>query len=64
MRKHHLQHTVRFGATCQSGRTGGSLRGEHLTFQAKEFLAMPPEDRCEKCAKSKLFLFLQRQANK
>lgn len=64
MRKDHLLHTVRFGPTCQSGRSGGGLRGEHLTVPAAQFLALSPEHRCEKCAKSKLFLFLQRQANK
>ena len=64
MRKDHLLHTVRFGPTCQSGRSGGNLRGEHLTVPAAQFLALSPEHRCEKCAKSKLFLFLQRQANK
>lgn len=64
MRKDHLTHTVRGGPTCQSGRSGGSLRGEHLTIPAREFLALAPELRCERCASSKLFDFLQRQAAK
>ena len=64
MRKDHLTHTVRGGPTCKSGRSGGSLRGEHLTIPAREFLALAPELRCERCASSKLFAFLQRQAAK
>jgi hypothetical protein len=63
-RKDHLQHTVRGGPTCQSGRSGGSLRGEHITLPASEFLALAPEFRCNRCASSKLFAFLQRQAAK
>lgn len=64
MRKDHLTHTVRGGPTCQSGRSGGSLRGEHMTIPAREFLALAPELRCERCASSKLFAFLQRLAAK
>jgi hypothetical protein len=64
MRKDHLTHTVRGGPTCQSGRSGGSLRGEHLTVPAAEFLALAPEQRCTRCTSSKLFAFLQRQAAK
>jgi hypothetical protein len=64
MRKDHLQHTVHYGPTCKSGRSGGSLRGEHFTVPAAEFLALPSEQRCERCASSKLFAFLQRQAAK
>jgi hypothetical protein len=64
MRKNHLRHTVHFGPTCQSGRSGGALRGEHFTYPAAQFLAMQPELRCERCASSKLFAFLQRQAAK
>jgi len=63
-RKEHLQHTVHYGPTCKSGRSGGSLRGEHITLPAAEFLALAPELRCERCASSKLFAFLQRQAAK
>ena len=63
-RKEHLKHTVHGGPTCQSGRSGGSLRGEHLTLPASEFLALAPEFRCVRCASSKLFAFLQRQATK
>jgi hypothetical protein len=63
-RKDHLQHTVRGGPTCKTGRSGGSLRGEHLTLPASEFLALAPEFRCNRCASSKLFAFLQRQAAK
>lgn len=62
--KHHLQDTVKYGPTCQSGRSGGSLRGEHFTFRFVEFLATPAEQRCDRCASSKLFSFLQRQAAK
>ena len=61
-RKDHLSHTVKFGPACKGGREGGSLRGEHLTLPAAQFLALPPELRCERCASSKLFSFLQRQA--
>lgn len=64
MRKDHLTHTVRGGPTCQSGRSGGSLHGEHLTIPAAQFLALDPELRCTRCASSKLFAFLQRQAAK
>lgn len=64
MRKDHLTHTVRGGPTCQSGRSGGSLRGEHFTLPAAQFLALDPELRCARCASSKLFAFLQRQAAK
>lgn len=63
-RKDHLQHTVSGGPTCQRGRSGGSLRGEHLTSPFEEFVALAPELRCSRCASSKLFAFLQRQAAK
>lgn len=63
-RKDHLKHTVRGGPTCQSGRSGGSLRGEHLSFPFAEFVAAPLEVQCERCRSSKLFAFLQRQAAK
>ena len=61
-RKDHLLHTVKFGPTCQSGRSGAALRGEHFTLPANEFLALDPQFRCIKCVNSKLFAFLQRQA--
>jgi hypothetical protein len=64
MRKAHLQHTVHYGPTCQSGRSGGSLRGEHITEKFSEFAKEPAEQRCTRCANSKLFAFLQRQAAK
>jgi hypothetical protein len=63
-RKDHLQHTVHGGPTCKSGRSGGSLRGEHITLPAGEFLALAADLRCERCASSKLFAFLQSQAAK
>jgi hypothetical protein len=63
MRKDHLQHTVKFGPTCKGGRFGAGLVGrEHFTVPAAQFLALAPELRCERCASSKLFAFLQRQA--
>ena len=63
-RKTHLLHTVRFGPTCQSGRSGGQLRGEHITVKFSEFAAEREDLRCDRCAGSKLFGFLQRQAAK
>lgn len=63
-RKDHLKHTVNGGPTCQRGRIGGNLRGEHLTAPFEEFIALAPELRCSRCANSKLFAFLQRQAAK
>jgi len=62
MHKYHLRHTVHFGPTCQSGRSGGSLRGEHLTYDVSKFLTIEPEFQCQKCANSKLFAFLKRKA--
>lgn len=50
------------GPTCQRGRVGGALRGEHFTFGIKEFIATPPELRCARCANSMLFAFLKRKA--
>lgn len=65
VRKDHLQHTVKYGPTCKGGRFGASLRGaEHITLPARQFLALAPELRCERCVNSKLFAFLQRQAQK
>lgn len=61
-RKTHLKHTVTGGPTCQRGRSGGQLRGEHLTFAFAEFSAERLDLRCERCANSKLFAFLQRCA--
>lgn len=63
-RKEHLKHTVNGGPTCQRGRSGGSLRGEHLTSPFAEFIAAPLEAQCERCRTSTLFNFLQRQAIK
>lgn len=63
-RKVHLQHTVHYGPTCKSGRSGGQLRGEHITEKFSEFSQEPIEYRCERCASSKLFAFLTRQASK
>lgn len=60
-RKIHLQHTVHRGPTCQTGRTGGALRGEHLTVVFTEFAQSP--DRCTRCQASKLFAFLERRAH-
>lgn len=62
MRKNHLQHTVHNGPTCQRGRSGGSLRGEHFTYPHAEFVATSAEHRCARCASSKLFAFLERKA--
>lgn len=61
-RKTHLQHTKHNGPTCQSGRIGGSLRGEHITVKFAEFVATASAVRCERCASNKLFAFLQRKA--
>ena len=61
MRKTHLQHTVHAGPTCQTGRSGGSLRGEHITAKYAEFVAYP-EQQCDRCKSSKLFAFLARRA--
>lgn len=63
-RKEHLAHTVKFGPTCKGGRTGSSLSGEHITSPAAEFLALPEHLRCSKCASSKLFAALKRQAER
>jgi hypothetical protein len=64
IRKEHLQHTVSGGPTCQSGRLGGQLRGEHLSSKYSEFSALPVEQRCARCENSPLFAFLKRQAAK
>lgn len=59
-RKIHLQDTKHYGPTCQSGRVGGALRGEHITVKFAEFKVSSGQ--CERCANSKLFAFLQRKA--
>jgi hypothetical protein len=64
IRKDHLKHTTDSGPTCQRGRIGGSLRGEHLTVSYSEFSALPVEQRCARCNSSKLFAFLERQTAK
>lgn len=63
-RKEHLQHTTHGGPTCQTGRSGGSLRGEHITSKYSEFSALPVDRRCDRCNSSKLFAFLERQTAK
>ena len=63
-RKDHLQHTVKYGPTCQSGLSGGSLRGEHLVQPFASFVDLAPWFQCKRCRSSKLFAFLQRQAAK
>lgn len=60
MRKSHLQHTVSRGPTCQTGRVGGALRGEHITEGYADFAARPADAQCHRCASGKLFAFLQR----
>jgi len=62
--KEHLQHTIGGGPTCQRGKIGGSLRGEHFTSKYSEFSALPVERRCSRCNNSKLFAFLERQTAK
>jgi hypothetical protein len=62
--KFHLQHSInRFGPTCRSGRVGGALHGEHLTRRFQDFIQTNESQRCERCSASKLFAFLQKQAN-
>jgi hypothetical protein len=63
-RKQHLQHTVHGGPTCQTGRSGAALRGEHITSKYSEFSAERSELQCERCRNSKLFAFLERQTIK
>jgi len=60
-RKLHLQHTVHRGPTCQTGRAGAALRGEHFTTGYAEFAA-DVSAQCTRCKNSKLFAFLQRKA--
>jgi hypothetical protein len=61
MRKEHMKHTVKFGPTCQNGKSGASLAGrEHITVPFVEFVDVPQIYQCEKCLNSKLFKFLSR----
>jgi len=60
--KYHLEHTSKGGPTCQNGRIGATLRGEHFTFKFAEFVAAPAALRCTRCESGKLFAFLQRKA--
>lgn len=60
-RKIHLSHTVKFGPTCKSGRTGGSLRGEHIAEPFAEFVQQPAHLQCDRCKSSSLFKFLERK---
>ena len=62
-RKHHLQHTALFGPTCQKGRAGFSLRGEHITEPFDGFVARPVDLQCSRCLSSNLFSFLNRKEN-
>jgi hypothetical protein len=62
-RKIHLQHTVNHGPTCQTGRAGAGLRGEHITVKFDGFVTYAVA-RCDRCSSSKLFAFLQRRASK
>jgi hypothetical protein len=64
MRKYHLQHTQHRGPTCQTGRIGAALRGEHITEKFDEFVTRPADWQCSRCAASKLFGFLTRHAAK
>ena len=62
--KTHLKHTMpgANGPTCQRGRIGVSLRGEHMTVGFAEFAAEQEHLKCSRCASSKLFAFLARKA--
>ena len=59
--KFHLQHTTHRGPTCQTGRIGSALRGEHFTEGFEEFAARHSDRQCSRCVASKLFAFLQRK---
>ena len=61
-RKIHLKHTVSGGPTCQTGRIGGALRGEHITETYAEFVTRAATVQCSRCASSSLFKFLARKA--
>jgi hypothetical protein len=60
--KTHLQHTADSGPTCQRGRAGGTLRGEHMTVGFDDFVREWAALRCTRCENSKLFAFLERKA--
>lgn len=62
-RKTHLQHTVHRGPTCQTGRMGAALRGEHITVKFEEFITRSTSLRCSRCASSSLFRFMNRKHN-
>ena len=62
-RKTHLQHTTLGGPTCQRGRRGGALRGEHITVRFDEFIEERADLQCDRCRSSKLFGFLERKAD-
>ena len=61
-RKTHLSHTTFGGPTCQRGRRGGALRGEHISVRFDEFIEERPELQCDRCRSSKLFAFLDRKS--
>jgi hypothetical protein len=61
-RKIHLEHTAHRGPTCQTGRIGGALRGEHITERFSEFVTRANELQCSRCRSSSLFKFLARKA--
>lgn len=63
-RKMHLKHSQFGGPTCQRGRVGGSLRGEHLSEGFDDFVERSEELQCARCVASPLFGFLQRQQAK
>jgi hypothetical protein len=63
-RKTHLEHTTHGGPTCQTGRVGAALRGEHITVKLDEFALCADAHRCTRCKGSKLFAFLKRQSDK
>ena len=61
-RKEHLRHTKHGGPTCQTGRIGAALRGEHITLKYSEFSTSNAQ--CGRCRSSSLFAFLERQEAK
>jgi hypothetical protein len=62
-RKTHLSHTTLGGPTCQRGRRGGALRGEHCSESFAEFITRRADLQCDRCRSSKLFAFLERKAS-
>lgn len=58
-RRTHLEHPSYRGPTCQRGRIGGALRGEHITVKYADFKLDPL--RCSRCEASKVFKFLQKK---